>query len=359
MASLCETYGFDPETRAARLKWAGLDGDDHRLAALAQQAVISPALAAIVETLFGALGELPAFWSVLRAGGHTAVRLKRFVVQYLITLGTDFDTEGYFETRLRVGLVHARAGLPLSLYTAAFASLQRILVARVRASVADPMVRAQLTDHLLKITSLDLALATEVHHLAQVRGLERSLEESRVVERTLRNRASHDSLTGLTNRDFVLATLEHALGDAQEDRTPLCVIMADLDHFKDVNDTHGHLVGDEVLRHTTDRMGSVLRSTDLLGRYGGEEFLVILRNTPVATARRIAERMRAQVAEGPIRVGALRIPMTISQGLVQVRWGESPKDVIARADAAMYAAKQAGRNRVEVVDAPLRQRSAS
>ncbi|MFW5921495.1 MAG: GGDEF domain-containing protein, partial [Polyangiales bacterium] len=158
--------------------------------------------------------------------------------------------------------------------------------------------------------------------------------------------ARRDSLTGLFNRRTIDEHLEDAVRAARLTGRPLSIIMADLDHFKHINDLHGHGAGDEVLRVAADRMGAALRDSDWVGRYGGEEFLVVLRDATLEIATEIAQRVRANVASEPVRAGALTVGVTISQGVATLAPGEDVIEVVRRADEALYAAKARGRDRV-------------
>lgn len=158
-----------------------------------------------------------------------------------------------------------------------------------------------------------------------------------------------DHLTGTFNRHG----LDRAFPDASaaragEPQKALSIAMVDIDHFKAVNDQHGHAVGDEVLRQVAGLLGTVLRADDSVIRYGGEEFLVVLPNVELVAALRIAERARQAVEATEIVAGPrTTIRVTISIGVAQQRDGEERPALIERADLAMYAAKRAGRNRVE------------
>lgn len=163
----------------------------------------------------------------------------------------------------------------------------------------------------------------------------------------LREQATHDHLTGLWNRSGVLEQLATELERAVRDLKPLSIAMADIDNFKSVNDRHGHNAGDMVLREAAVRMRSVLRTYDGLGRYGGEEFLMLLPGCDVTAAVDIAERARIAVAAEPVRVDALELPMSISVGIACTDISVEPKVLIAAADEALYRAKARGRNRVE------------
>ena len=166
----------------------------------------------------------------------------------------------------------------------------------------------------------------------------------------LRLQATHDSLTGLLNRASILELLQTELERAAREQGSLAVLMADLDRFKQINDTHGHLVGDETLRVAAQRMKACLRRYDTVGRYGGEEFLIVLPGCDFAASFREAERLQNAIAAEPFRMGALSLPVTCSLG---VSWRACPASVdtdvlIREADLALYSAKSRGRNRVEL-----------
>ena len=158
-----------------------------------------------------------------------------------------------------------------------------------------------------------------------------------------------DQLTGLHNRRYMTGQLEALVRRAQRGGDPVAALMVDIDHFKKINDTYGHDVGDEVLREFAARLASNVRAIDLPCRYGGEEFTVIMPDTGLGDAERIAERIRLHVAGAPFRVAQGReiLTVTISIG-VAATLGETdtPEALLKRADAAVYEAKAAGRNRV-------------
>ena len=131
---------------------------------------------------------------------------------------------------------------------------------------------------------------------------------------------------------------------------PVSVIIADVDTFKSINDTYGHLIGDKVLQGITGRLRSAARHSDVVGRYGGDEFLIVLKNTPPRTARQIAERMRARVGDEPLDLDGHSIRDTMSAGVATARARDDSESLIARADAALYRAKHAGRNCVMVAN---------
>jgi two-component system cell cycle response regulator len=160
--------------------------------------------------------------------------------------------------------------------------------------------------------------------------------------------ATHDSLTGLLNRSAILEALQKELKRSVREKNPVAVIMTDLDHFKHVNDTYGHLVGDAVLREAARRLGASLRAYDSVGRYGGEEFLVIAPNCNLAGGADLAERLRESICGVPIDASGEAITATMSFGVAATCEIKQVNKLLRTADEALYAAKKAGRNRVEV-----------
>lgn len=163
-------------------------------------------------------------------------------------------------------------------------------------------------------------------------------------------KATHDSLTGLWNRGAILEFLRAQLAMAVRHASNLALLMVDVDHFKKINDTYGHSVGDSVLIHVARLMNSSIRVSDWLGRYGGEEFLVIASDSPGSDAIRVAERLRLAVADNPFTSGELTISLTVSIGMANTDSHVSltPEALVRIADSALYRAKNNGRNRVEV-----------
>jgi two-component system cell cycle response regulator len=158
--------------------------------------------------------------------------------------------------------------------------------------------------------------------------------------------AQTDVLTGLTNRRHAAALMAGAIGTASRHHRELCVVMVDVDHFKAVNDTHGHGGGDEVLRSVAETMRRTLRAEDIAARWGGEEFLLILPDIGRAGAERAAERLRSALSADPIVCNGNLVPVTASFGVAEFTGEEDPETLIARADSALYDAKEGGRDRV-------------
>ncbi len=181
----------------------------------------------------------------------------------------------------------------------------------------------------------------------RILGLEDRLVEAR---EEMRFKASHDALTTLWNRSVILELLGRELSRSHRENATTVIILCDLDHFKGVNDSFGHLVGDEVLRETAKRLLASVRSYDFVGRYGGEEFLLVLNNCDPAFALARAQEIRNTVAQRPVQTSTGPVPVTMSLGLLlSHEWGtRTVEELLREADAALYAAKRAGRNCVKV-----------
>jgi len=177
--------------------------------------------------------------------------------------------------------------------------------------------------------------------------LEHDKRELEIARAALAVKASHDSLTGLLNRAGILDALSAKMRRSKAKDQPLAVAMIDLDHFKRINDTHGHLIGDAVLTKVAQRLNGTLREPNVIGRYGGEELLCVLPGLPVPSHEQL-QRLRVAVCGQPLHVGTQSLAVTASIGVAWYRHGESLQQLLARADEALYRAKHLGRNRVEL-----------
>ncbi len=344
----CVKFGFGGAGIASRLKWLELDFSDHVTAWQLQEIVIVPNSQSIIDGFYAYLESIDEARPFL-ADKVTVDRLKLTQKKYLENLGINFDKPEYFESRLRVGQAHAWIGLSLSLYQCAYRLLTQLITDNIPADCNKTQFE-EFRTFIHKITSLDMSLAIETYHIAQVQTLEDSLDRAQVQENQLRLEASTDALTGLYNHEYILMTLRKTLEEDALAGQPTSVVMADLDHFKEINDTYGHPVGDKVLVEVSRRLGTALRDLDSLGRYGGEEFMIVLKNTPLSTAMSVAERIREHITTGPISLHDTKVDTTISLGVAVVHPGDEADDIVKRADKALYEAKAAGRNCVKSAD---------
>lgn len=344
----CQRFGFDEAGIKQRLALLGLSEKDRSLAGRLQQMVITPNFSAIMTEFFTGMSQWPEAKKIMK-DADTAKRIKRTITSFLLSLGSGFDSAKYFENRLHVGLAHEAVGLSLSLYLCAYRALTQAIINNIPDSVrADAQLHHQLAEFLYKINTLDMSLAIETYHNSQVQNLEQSLDGMQVQQAQLMEQAITDSLTGMVNHDTIFNELDLVLKRAKQHNTPVCVVMADLDHFKKVNDTYGHQAGDTVLKVVAQRIKSSLRDFDIVGRYGGEEFMLVLQNTSVDVAKKVAERIRLRIADLPINLPTVILDATVSMGIAEAKAEDTVESLVERADQSLYQSKHNGRNRVTV-----------
>ena len=183
--------------------------------------------------------------------------------------------------------------------------------------------------------------------------LEDTLVEAR---EEMRFKATHDALTSLWDRGAILAFLNQALRRSEREGFPVSILLCDIDNFKSINDVHGHQVGDEVLQEVSMRLRGAVRSTDTVGRYGGEEFLLVLSGCPGDHLRKLTDHMRRSISDRPFSTSDGEILVTLSGGAVTIgEWdGTIPiQHFLNEADRALYKAKRSGRNQIVCVDDQL------
>ena len=322
---------LEPEEALARLALFGfLESDEANMALI--RGVLRKQSSAIIDRLYEHLLAFPE-WCDLLASKIGVLRLKEAQRAYVSMLG-DFrladpaSVASYLDSRMRIGVAHERVGLPPRLYAGAYAKMGELIIKAITQRHPE---RVDLIASLHKILILDSHLALE--------GYQGVREEA--IEAT----ASHDSLTEVMNRRAALDALARELGRAQRFRRPMGLLFVDVDHFKRVNDAFGHAAGDSLLRTVARTLQASVRPADVVGRYGGDEFLVGLVETELAAAIDVAERVRLQLAGGVP-------PITLSVGVAVPTQDDTVETLVARADRAMYAAKEVGRDRVSVSPAP-------
>jgi diguanylate cyclase (GGDEF)-like protein/PAS domain S-box-containing protein len=196
---------------------------------------------------------------------------------------------------------------------------------------------------------LEAIVGARTHELAQAnQELRAEVDERRRIERVLEQLATTDTLTGISNRRKLNDALGIEIKRAERFRTPLALVMFDIDRFKQLNDRHGHPIGDRVLAQVAQLVAGNIRAHDVFGRWGGEEFVIVVPGSDLAAARQLAEKLRAEIER---TLFASAHAVTCSFGAAEWLPGESDQALIQRADNALYRAKHRGRNRVEIESA--------
>lgn len=345
---LCEQFQISASEIQARRAFLGFTReDDDNLERI--HAVIAAQVDDIIAEFYTHLAQFEELGRFL-GDRPTLERLQRTQRQYLLGLGRGAGGFAYFADRLRIGLAHERVGLEPKWYLGAYFRLFDVIGRRLTTTYAErPEQLAGLLITLQKVFTLDSVLAVETYYRTMIQRLEDTLQELTRAQHALRELSRLDGLTRVSNRMFLMESLETELGRSRRFGHPFSLLLIDLDHFKQVNDRYGHIQGDRALQQVVERVRSVIRPADIIGRYGGEEFVIGLVETDQAAAEQVAERIRLQVAHAPIEADSERTCLTVSIGLATLNNGvERIEPLIDRADRAMYRAKAAGRNRVWV-----------
>ncbi|MEZ5933422.1 MAG: GGDEF domain-containing protein [Alphaproteobacteria bacterium] len=265
---------------------------------------------------------------------ETCERMEKSMTRLLSQMGSvTADTDGYGETL---------EGFQAKLAEPESVSEMRGLIEEVLAETRRMQEHTKLLEQALEDSTKELA--TINHQMVAVR-----------------QQAVTDSLTGIGNRRSFDENLKRLTSEATEEDDPLCLLIGDIDHFKEFNDTYGHRVGDQVLKQVAMTLTQCIKGRDVAARYGGEEFAVILPQTDLSGAARVSEQIRQSIAKKKIRLkssGQTLGAITMSIGASQYVPGEGPAALIERADEGLYRAKREGRNRT-VVQPPDQKQSAA
>jgi diguanylate cyclase (GGDEF)-like protein len=198
---------------------------------------------------------------------------------------------------------------------------------------------------------LETRVAIRTAELNRINELLRAeIEERKRVEQQLHRLATTDPLTGALNRRHFFELVEQEFDRSQRYGRQISIILVDLDHFKEINDSYGHIAGDQLLQAVADRFNQSLRQMDVFGRYGGDEFIVLLPETSIEQARLAARRLHKVVTSNPVETSRGSIPLAISIGVASLANTDDMEKLLIRTDQALYKAKAAGRNRVVVFD---------
>ena len=236
----------------------------------------------------------------------------------------------------------------VGLFAVAVFGLVMALMAWLRPEVYVPRIEL---GHFLMIATMMPAMSLLAARFSDLRQrLRRQKQDLAQAVSRIQELATHDDLTGLVNRRHMQALMEQAHRRCARSGQSFCLAVIDVDHFKAVNDTYGHAAGDEVLRVMAQELKTAMRLSDMLARWGGEEFVLMLSDTRAPLARGGLERMRERVARLRIVVPEGTVAVTLSAGLAEHHAGETVAQTLARADRALYEAKHAGRDRVALAE---------
>lgn len=313
-ASLIEYFGLSEEPTSALQ---------------AAASIIVPNISTVVKQFYDRVMAVPGLRSYI-PDHVTRQRLEQAQCEYLTSLVTSPLNSSYVEQRIVMGAIHHQIGLDEVYMASAYAIYVDLLTALLHN--LPPRTRENAMSELFRRILFDLGLAMR--------------KQFRSTYSTLQEKASRDYMTGLYGRNYLQLFLEEML--QRPDGHFLSLVMVDVDHFKKVNDTYGHLVGDAVLEHISRILNSKSRNDDVVARYGGEEFCIVLPNTDLEMAVLVAKEIHEAIMNSAFAQGELYINLTVSVGVTTGISGDDVHTLISRADNALYQAKGCGRNRVMV-----------
>lgn len=234
-----------------------------------------------------------------------------------------------------------------------FEVCRRLKLSRETAHLPVVFVSGRYLDEESRVQALEIGgndFVTKPYSAAELAARVAVMVRIKKAEDALRERAVTDDLTHLYNRRFLFERFEEEFSRARRYKTPIGCLIVDVDHFKEVNDNHGHLAGDTVLREVAAVLDGYARKEDIVGRYGGEEFLYVLPHTDLQGTKAFAERLRGEVKKRRFRYGEVAIQITLSAGVAAYPAcpAESPDDLVKAADDALLKAKRKGRDQVVV-----------
>ena len=345
--SLCDQLQVAEEELQTRLAFLSFVQQDRQNLAEIHD-VIATRVDEIIRAFYDHLLQFEELRGIL-SDPKLVERLKGSQRQYLLSLGRFGDGLEYAEGRLRIGLTHERVGLKQKWYLGAYHKLFELILKELAARYSEDVPRlASMALTLNKIVTLDEIFVVETYYHATMQRLEDSVGQLKCAHRQLEDLSRQDSLTLVNNRRALMEALTLEFHRSRRYRHPFALLFLDVDHFKEINDRYGHTFGDQVLLHVVQLTKGMIRPPDIIGRYGGEEFVIGLVECDQPGALQIAERIRLKIEQDRFAWEHHVSVVTVSIGVAMLSPDiDHVETFIARADQAMYHAKRRGRNRVE------------
>ena len=346
--SLCDQLritGKELETRLGFLSF----GEQDRRNLVEIREVISSHIDELIGEFYDHLLQFEEL-RVILSDAKLVERLKGTQRQYLLSLGLSAGCVEYAEGRLRIGLTHERVGLKLKWYLGAYHKLYELILQRLAVRYSgDASKLSSLVLTLNKIITLDEIFVVETYYHMTMQRLEDSLFRLKSAHRQLEDLSRRDFLTPVDNRRALMEALAMEFQRSRRYQHQFALLFLDVDHFKEINDRHGHVFGDHVLLHVVQSARGIIRPSDIMGRYGGEEFVIGLVECDQSGALQIAERIRLKIAQEQFTWEHHSTSVTVSIGVVMLSPEiDQVETLVTRADQAMYYAKHRGRNRIEL-----------
>lgn len=351
MDQIRELFGIAPKEIMTRLRFLRFTAeDDKNLERLHE--VIDSEVDTIIDEFYAHVTQFKDLDEFL-TDEVLLGRLKKAQRVYLLSIGVEMNRSAYFQDRLHIGTAHERVGLKQEWFVGAHSAFFELISRRVlEACKETPDESTTILITLQKVFALDSMIVIEAYYHATTQRLERILRQLSSMQKNLEEISRVDELTGISNRRHLFETLEREIYRSKRFNHPFTFLFMDIDHFKNLNDEHGHVFGDFALREVARITGTALRPTNVFGRFGGEEFAVGLVECNAKDGQLVAERLRSNIESAVFEMDGASASITVSIGLAE-RDDETERveDLIKQADKALYEAKAAGRNRVCVYNA--------
>jgi len=333
----CMLYGYDQSRIDETLRLLELTERDNDIAYKMQTQVISPHIDKIIEEFYTYL-QIHSEYLAFFEPGEQLSRMAETQDAYLRSLGVNFHSPDYFENRLQIGVTHNKIGFPPRLYESAYAKLKQLIIEHVPDSIEEDE-QVKIKSFLNRIITLDVCLALESYYQIQLEHMQTSLDELRKSKEQLQQRSLIDALTGSNTRAAVLGVITKLLKHYQSSGTVFSIIMCDVDDLGKVNDKLGHMAGDLVLKKLVEQIKSHIRSHDTIGRYGGDEFLIVLEDTNEQNATKVMVNIADRLAKTDVKVGDMNLKIQLSYGLISAQENDTLPTLIQRVDQALLKSK--------------------
>lgn len=338
----CNSFGFHEDRINEHLKLMELDKTDSSLAIDLQRKAIRPHIKEIIDEFYDYILEIPHFSHFL-SSDNLVLGLKKTMRHYLTSLGVSFFRPAYFENRLRAGVAHVRIELPLIQYICIYNKLGLMLNHHLRQEMdGDELITQQIFLH--KILNLDLSLVTESYYMSGMNKLTEIISSEKQEIAALKESANVDTLTGMLSRTAIINTLQQILADKKEKDISATVMMTDISQLESVNKNFGHIAGDYVIRKIGRRIMKIAGNENPVGRYGGDKFLIIVKDKN--DANEIAQKISKVIQTKPVVFKEQPISTAISIGLTQVLASDELQAIFSRIDKALHKAKNGDGNNV-------------
>jgi len=344
---LCKAMGLDNRSVQDRLRLLELGSKDKPFIEKLHRFVIDPYVEQIIDDFYEYVMTHHEFRAFIQDSSVVASLTRTFRI-YLNTLGIDFDTLEYFNGRLRVGIAHHRIAMPLMLYECAYRKMQELILEKIPSELNEELTIA-LNRIVHKVVSLDITLAIDSYNLESVKGLKGEIKSLFEKEEQMKRYASIDPLTRIRNRGAILDRLRKITTD-KTDLDDYCIIMIDVDNLREVNDRLGHLVGDYLIKVIVEKIKTKISKKDVFGRYGGDEFMILLKDRSVKASVSLAEEIREAVCEGTYNIGSETLNVSISQGVSALDKSKNIVEIIRNVDKAMIKAKHETSQKIVVAE---------